>query len=262
MLRSLLIVGCVVLCLADIAAGEQGTLVAEGDYVARGKDGIKPLAHWKIWRLRSGGFEIREAAANDARVLQIFHFNTHFMPDGYTLKIGGFPNRTGSPRPMSVSCQYRTKELFCSLDFDGHKSTALARSRGPYIFVPGEFYGLDLCWFWTEVVQQSVSYHRRVETYVMKDRDGHPNEIALKLDRPKTDRAEAHAGMVSEGEETANALGETQILKRYKVGGPAELSVLLVNKKGIVVSMGSETNPENGFALDNYKEYQPWGLTK
>jgi hypothetical protein len=262
MLRSLLIVGWAVLCLTDLAAGELGTIVAEGDYVARGKDGIKPLAHWKIWRLRNGGYEIREAPANDAAVLQIFQFNAHFMPNGYTLKTGRFARGTGSPRPMSVSCKYRTKELFCSLDYGGHKSTALARPRGPYVFVPGEFYSLDFCWLWTEVVRQSLSDHREVETYVMTDKEGHPNEIALKLDRPKTDDKEAGVGMVSAGEETANALGESQTLKRYKVGGPAELSVLRVNKKGVVVSMGSETNPEIGFALDNYKEYQPWGPAK
>jgi len=230
------------------------TLVAEGDYVGQTKDGGKLLAHWKLWRLGSGEFEVLESPVKDASVIQIFRFDDKFLPIGYTLKTERSPARPGQvASSMTVACQFKPQELQCDTEYDGHSASASIPAKQPYVFQPGEFYGLDFCWFLTGIVR--LSSHSKenepVNVYVMTDREGHVGEISLEMDNP--------IKLNPEGEETAEVLGKTQVVKRFEGSGLDELSELRAISKGVVASVGSKSNPSIGFALSNYKEYEPWG---
>src|SRR5580700_6983709 len=59
-LRVLLLVWGLVAGLSQMAAAQDRTLIAEGDYVAQSENGSKPVAHWKLSRLNSGEYEVTE----------------------------------------------------------------------------------------------------------------------------------------------------------------------------------------------------------
>src|ERR1700675_4985751 len=64
------------------------TLTAEGDYIAQTKIGDKPLAHWQLWHLGNGDYEVVETSIKNASSVQIFRFDSQFLPIGYTKKFG------------------------------------------------------------------------------------------------------------------------------------------------------------------------------
>src|SRR5579863_1550354 len=64
------------------------TLAAEGDCIARTKNGDKPLSHWQLWHLSDGNYEVVDTSAKIASSVQIFRFDSQFLPVGYTLKFG------------------------------------------------------------------------------------------------------------------------------------------------------------------------------
>ena len=248
-----------VLATVTVSAGaptQREKLIAEGDYVARGKNGPKRLAHWRLWRLDNGSYEVRETPGNSSLIVQTFRFDAQFFPVGYSLNIHGFPKRPGSPGSMNVSCRYDPTEIQCAGDYEGHKSVASAKTAGPSVFIPGEFYSLDFCWFQTEFMQVYLQKRVLPEVYILADADGNRNDIAL-----KKERTAGGPGPVFEGSEDLEIWGKKQLVRKYKSGGPDETSVLRVTPKGIVVSMGSDRSPDHGFAfaLENYREYAPWG---
>jgi hypothetical protein len=239
---------------SETVPAADSSLVAEGDFVAQKSDGIKPLAHWKLWRLKRGEYEVVESsAATNAPITQIFRFDAQLLPIGYVLDMGQNSRNPGFT-PMSVACKYETQELRCDTEYKGTKSTASVPAKQPYVFLPGEFYGLDFAWFLTEVVQladRSKAKESMVNVYVMTDSETKRDEIALKLDSP--------VNIVFTREESVQVMGKTQTVRRYEVRGLGELSVLKVTSRGLVVSAGTESNPGIGFGMANYKEYEPWG---
>jgi streptogramin lyase len=74
-----------------------------------------------------------------------------------------------------------------------------------------------------------------------------PADIVLKPDKPmKIDFI---------GEETTQAMGKTQVVKKYQWGSRE----LLVTTQGLVLSMGSD---QIVYAISGYKEYEPWGAIR
>src|ERR1700730_14823271 len=53
------------LLVSHSAMAADRTLAAEGDYVAQ-KDRKKSLAHWKLWHLQNGEYEVAENLAGQA----------------------------------------------------------------------------------------------------------------------------------------------------------------------------------------------------
>ena len=238
------------------------TLVAEGDYVGQKTDADKPLAHWKLWRLGDGGYEVVDLSAKNAPLTQVFRFDAQFLPMGYSFKIASLskeqaalhPDAAAAIRPVSVSCQYGTHELRCEAQYQGQKSTASIPAKQPYVFIPGELYPLDFAWFLTGVVrltERAGPANDGVNVYAMTDRKGGHNQIALTPDIP--------IKLAFIGEETAQVMGRTQAVRRYESRGLGELSVLRVTPQGLVASISGKSGSGEGFGIGNYRQYEPWG---
>jgi hypothetical protein len=61
--------------------------------------------------------------------------------------------------------------------------------------------------------------------------------------------------IVFTGEETTQAMGKTQVLKKYESGS----GELRVTTQGLVLRMGSD---QMVYAISGYKEYEPWGAIR
>jgi len=238
------------------------TLAAEGDYVAQSNPN-KPLAHWKVWHLRAGDYEVVETLAGPSRnIVQVFHFNAQFLPSGFSLTIDTRPPLPTTERqkppfevyPTIISCRYNVEALSCETESNGKKSAISIPAKLPYVFVPGEFYALDQTWLATGIVrltEQNHSEDNAVNVYTMLD-----NKI----------RAGRAIQLTYAGKRTANVMGKSQPVTEYEVwtrSKPGEwvlskFSVLQVTSQGLVASIRGKSEPGFGYAISNYKEYESW----
>jgi hypothetical protein len=223
------------------------------------KAGDKPLAHWQLWHLSNGDYEVVDTSVKNASSVQIFRFDSQFLPIGYTKKFGpiskpeipNFPTIPG----QTISCQYESRELRCDAESsEGHKSTASMAATPPYVFI-GEFYDLDFAWFMTGVVRLASRNGARegvVSVYAMTN-GAKATDIGLKSDSPMK--------IVFIGEETVQVMGKEQVVKKYK-GGPHQQQMLLVTSQGLVARVIDSSTAGLAFAMSGYKEYEPWGPTR
>jgi hypothetical protein len=236
------------------------TLAAEGDRIARTKTGDKPLSHWQLWHLSNGEYEIVDTSDKNASSVQIFRFDSQFLPIGYTRKFGPtsmpqVPNVPAiSDRTIpghTISCQYGNVELSCvDESSEGHKSTASIAARSPYVFI-GEFYDLDFVWFMTGVVRLASRNGAKggvINVYAMTD-GAKITEIGLKPDTPMK--------ILYAGEETTQVMGKTEAVKKYEWGS----RVLRVTARGLPVSLIVGSG-DLGYVIGGYKEYEPWGAIR
>jgi hypothetical protein len=238
------------------ARAQSRTLLAEGDYVVLAKSGVKPLSHWKLWHLDDGKYEVIDSNTQNPSASQVFHFDSKFMPIGFSKKTGPFdlPDSRFPKFPGSeISCEYKEKELSCeTISGDGTRSNHTAAAVPPYVVV-GEFYDLDFAWFMTGVVHLASSGESRggsVNVYAITT-GKKPTEMTLKPDKP--------IQIISDGDESALVLGRMQRVKKYKVRSDNG-RILLGTDQGLIVRISPSSNPELGYAIDNYKEYEPWGV--
>lgn len=238
------------------------TLAAEGDYVAQSNPN-KPLAHWKVWHLRTGDYEVVETLAGPSRnIVQVFHFDPQFLPNGFSLTIDTRPTIPAAERrklpftiyPTIISCRYSIRDLTCETEENGKKSATSFPAKQPYIFVPGEFYALDQTWLATGIVrltEQNHSEDNAVNVYTMLD-----NKIS----------SGQAIQLTYAGKRTANVMGKSQPVTEYEVwtgSKPGEwvlskFSVLEVTSQGLVASIRGKSEPGFGYAISNYKEYESW----
>jgi len=156
----------VTLLFSSTASAADRALVAEGDYVARSNLG-KPLAHWKVWHLRNGDYEVVEALAGPSHIVQAFYFDAQFLPSGFSLTIDTRPTIPATERgtlpfavyPTIISCRYSTQDLSCETEDNGKKSAISIPAKQPYVLVPGEFYALDHTWLMTAIVRLTQHNH-------------------------------------------------------------------------------------------------------
>lgn len=241
--------------LSRPAVTQDGTLIAEGDYAAKKRDGDKVLAHWKFWRLSTGEYEAIEASG---ALTQTFRFDAQFMPVGYSFRLDPHPRALTNPRvptisPMGVSCEYKPRELRCESDYKGQHSAASTPAEAPYVFIPGELYTLDFTWFLTGVVhlvERNDSGDGVVNVYTMTDSETNHSAIALKADEP------IHLAFT--GQESEFIMGKTQEVRKYEGWGLPEFSVLRVTAEGLVALIGGKSAPTVGFAMSNYTELVSW----
>jgi len=151
-----------------------------------------------------------------------------------------------------ISCEYKAKELSCeTISGDGTRSTQTVAAVPPYVVI-GEFYDLDLAWFMTGVVHLASSEEAS---------SGFVNVYAITTGKkpPETNvRPNKPIQIISDGDESALALGRMQRVKKYKVSSDNG-RILLGTDQGLIVRLNVGSNPELGYAIDNYKEYEPWG---
>lgn len=79
---SLLLSIMLLACYSALATDR--TLAAEGDYVSQQYP--KRPAHWKLWHLRDGTYEVEETLLR-GNVVQVFRFDSQFLPTGFSLTI-------------------------------------------------------------------------------------------------------------------------------------------------------------------------------
>lgn len=275
MTRMLPLLLSIALLLSRPANAADRTLAAEGDYVAQSNP-HKPLAHWKVWHLRNGDYEIVEALAVPSQnIVQVFRFDAQFLPVGFSLTIDTRHTTPTTQRrklpfevyPTIISCTYGIQDLSCETDDNGKKSATAIPAKQPYVFVPGEFYALDNLWLMTEIVRSNEHIHSEdnaVDVYTTgldnKIHVGQPIQLDNKV----------HAGhpiqLTYAGKRTANVMGKSQPVTEYEVwtgNRPGEwvlakLSVLQVTSQGLVVSIRGKSDPAFGYAISNYKEYESW----
>ena len=247
-----------VLSSNQIAPAADRTLAAEGDYVAHTKSGDKPLSHWQLWHLNNGEYEVVDANIKKPSSVQVFRFDAQFLPIGFIKRWE--PITTHNPNlpkisGWTISCQYGIDELSChAKSSEGKESTTSIPAKPPYVFI-GEFYDLDFAWFMTGAVRLASRGNSRdgvVSVYALTD-GAKPGDIGLKPDAP------LKISFMSE--ETAQVIGETQVVKKYEWGSN-DIPVLRVTAKGLVVSLSHRTDPAIGFGISGYKEYESWGPTR
>jgi hypothetical protein len=231
-------------------------LLAEGDYVALTKSGAEPLSHWKLWHLSNGEYEVIDSGVRNESAIQTFRFDSQFMPIGFSKKAGplDLPSTVLPKVPgYEISCEYKTKELACeTVSENGTRSTQTVPAVPPYVVI-GEFYDLDFAWFMTGVVHLASSGQSSndvVNVYAIAT-GRKPTEITLRPDKP--------IQIISDGDESALALGRMQRIKKFEVRSDNG-RILEGTDQGLIVRLNVASNPELGYAIDNYKEYEPWGI--
>jgi TonB family protein len=239
-----------------VCAQDPGTLLAEGDYVAVAKGGNKLLSHWKLWHLNNGEYEVIDSSARNVSAIQTFRFDSRFMPIGFSKKAGPVDianSRLPKVPGYEISCEYKAKELICeTVSADGTRSTQTVPALPPYVLI-GEFYDLDFTWFMTGVVHLASSektHNGLVNVYALTD-GKNPTEIGLRPDTP--------IQITSDGDGTALAMGRVQPVKKYKWEF-GSVPLVVGTDQGLIVKMTMTAPPETGFAIDNYKEYERWGV--
>jgi TonB family protein len=255
--RLLIVKICALIILyPEVAPAQSRTLLAEGDYVALAKSGAKPLSHWKLWHLDDGKYEVIDSNTRNPAAIQVFRFDSKFMPIGFSRKTGplDLPDSRLPKFPASeISCDYKAKELSCeTISGDGTRSRQTAAAVPPYVVV-GEFYDLDFAWFMTGVVHlasSGVASDGFVNVYAMTTGSS-PTQITLRPDKP--------IQIISDVDESALALGRTQRIRKYRVESDNG-RILTGTEQGLIVRLSPASNTELGYAIDSYKEYQPWGV--
>ena len=227
-------------------------LVAEGDSVYRTKQKETPTEHWKLWRLENGDYEVDEDSISRPGVIQIYRFDTHLIPLGFTWKIQNERSTDGKAPTHSfvLSCQYLPEQLKCESESRGHKSEAVESARPPFVMM-GEFYGLDFNWFATGVVHLALKYGPKdttIPVYFLTDGKA-VGDIGIEPDQPIMIRLE--------GEEKDVVFGKEQTVRTFEGGGA--LRKIRVAENGMVVGITSDRDPASGVGIANYKEYEPWG---
>jgi len=251
MMRSLILLLGFASGLGQIGAAQDRTLIAEGDYVAQGENGSKPVAHWKLSQLTSGEYEVTESFVKNPYVTQIFRFDVQFLPIGYSIAIN--PGTSAQPRPdlhsTNLSCVYKATELACDEEYDGRKSRTSVLASEPYTVLIDEGWFADVTWLFTGVVrlmEHTGTRETLVNAYVIKDNE--TGGITLKPDRPTK--------LALVGEEKANVLGKMQTVRRYEERDSH--SVLLVTMDGLVAAASLNGTADSvRFEISNYRQYKP-----
>jgi hypothetical protein len=231
-------------------------LAAEGDFVAQTKAGVRPLSHWKLWRLANDGYEVVDQKVKNVSSIETFQFDAQLRPTGFTKSVGSIGQAGSGPstRDVIISCQYKTRELTCTCESrGGKKSSASIAAEPPYVFM-GEFSDWDFAWYMTGVVNLATrgdNENGLVKAYWLTD-GSNPDGIALEEGAP--------IKIVPAGQEDGQFDGKQQVLKKFE--DKASHSTLRTNAKSIVVSISPRESSAMGFAIINYKEYIAWGPSR
>ena len=258
MLSVLTAASCPVAGRGQSQAEAERVLAAEADTVASTSQGEKPISHWKIWNLRDGGYEVVVTSLRGPSVVQKFRFDGQMKPLEYRLT-GSPMQGTGqeSKMGMTIFCQYKPAELVCTAKTsEGQDAVASVSAPAPFVFVL-EFYGLDLPWFMTGVVNlanQQKTKGGTVNVYALENGPS-SSVIGLKPDQPLK--------IAFLGEENIADNGKEKIVKTYELVGQDDLSILKVGAHGEVIAVASKSAPGRDLLVTrNYQEYARWGLNR
>jgi hypothetical protein len=190
-------------CLACIAAltsipalAQTAKSLAYGQYtaVAAGGKSERQLDDWTLEQDQEGNYLVKVspgvAPANGAHIVQEFGFLPRFLPISYALKATAPAIEPGSKeRSIHLDCKLGEKRVNCTANFEGDASSAAVDVPTPYLFFPGEFYGLDFPWFLAGVANQAKIQTGAATEFavtMLDDSKEDPLKIALNLDKKQT----------------------------------------------------------------------------
>lgn len=170
--------------------------LAYGLYSAIGANGKseRQLDDWTLEQDDEGAYLVKVspgvAPANGAHIVQEFGFLPRFLPISYALKATAPAiDPGGKERSIHVDCRLGEKRVNCTADFEGDASSAAIDVAPPYLFFPGEFYGLDFPWFLSGIANQSKAQTGAMTEFavtMLDDSKENPLKIALKSDKKQS----------------------------------------------------------------------------
>lgn len=244
------------------------TLLAEGEYVQRTKDGTVPYDHWRLWQESDSTFSAEVESARLPAFAQTFYFDSKFLPSGYSLTV----TRPKEGDKIGMNCHQKDETLSCESSFEGRKSSTSTKVSGPCLVMLDEAPGLDFLWTFAAMLRMpSAGTPSPICGYVLKEET--LGAISLKSNS-------SSQRIVLAGEQTAEILGKRQTVRTYEVGnndpvtwgeirgkdstdhklvvGHNDIWIIKVLPSGIVVSLSVKDSSNGGLELAEYKEYRQW----
>jgi hypothetical protein len=263
---SSLILFCALVDAPLLAANR--TLVAEGEYVQRTKDGTVPYDHWRLWQESDSTFSAEVESAKLPAFAQTFYFDSKFLPSGYSLTV----TRQKESDKIGMTCHQKNDTLSCESSFEGKTSSTSTRVSGPCLVTVDEAPGLDFLWAFAAILRMpSAGTPNPICGYVLKEET--LGAISLKSNS-------SSERIVLASEQTAEILGKHRTVRTYEVGnndlvtwgeirgknptvhkhvvGHNDIWIIKVLHSGIVVSMSIKDASDGGFELAEYREYRQW----
>jgi hypothetical protein len=187
---------CSILLISLSSFGQTATSLAYGQYSAVNASGKseRQLDSWRLDQDDEGNYLVKvspgSAPANGAHIEQEFGFLPKFVPMSYALKATApAVEPGGKDRLIHVDCRLGEKRVNCTANFEGDVSSAAVDVSPPYLFFPGEFYGLDFPWFLTGVASQARAAPGAVTDFtvaMLDDSKEDPLKIALTFDKKQS----------------------------------------------------------------------------
>jgi hypothetical protein len=187
---------CIVFSTSTVSLAQTAKSLAFGQYsaiAAGGKSG-RQLDSWTLEQDDEGNYLVKvspgTAPANGAHIVQQFGFLPSFLPVSYALKATAPAIEPGgNERSIHLDCRLGEKRVNCTADFEGNTSSAALDVAPPYLFFPGEFYGLDFPWFLTGVASQAKTEPGAATDFtvtMLDDSKEDPLKIAVKFDKKQS----------------------------------------------------------------------------
>lgn len=187
---------CSILFISLHAFAQAPKSLAYGQYtaVAAGGKSERQLDDWTLEQDQEGNYLVKVSPgvtpANGAHIVQEFGFLPKFFPISYALKATAPAIEPGSKeRSIHLDCKLGERRVNCTANFEGDASSAAVDVPAPYIFFPGEFYGLDFPWFLAGVANQVKTQTGATTEFtvtMLDDSKEDPLKIALNFDKKQT----------------------------------------------------------------------------
>jgi hypothetical protein len=254
------------LCFSQTATHTDRTLVSEGDYAWETGNGTRAIAHWKLWHLGSGEYEVIESFVRKPLVMQTFRFDAQFLPTGYSLAIPRIKIAANTEKPaVKFTCVYKTAELACQVESEKGRPRSSIPASEPYVVLLDDGWFADFTWQFAGVVrtmEHKGAKEAVVNTYII--RDDNSGGIALKPDKPMK--------LACLGEKQAEVMGKMQTVRQCEGQEPGDDITLLVTSDGLVAAatlsgrgipaaIQFQADAVGGaFATADYREYESLGF--
>lgn len=232
-------------CLA-----QEKVKLAEGEYTVSksGKPEMigRTFDRWVLWRLKDKNVQAQiELEDVGGRLVQEFRFTPDFKPIGYALSASMKPDKKAGDEGnrFSLSCKLMPQFIQCGEELNGKKDACeLSVKESQYVFMPGEFYGIDLSWFFVSVIQNESRDIERASYVLGESGSGQP---VIEPDEP----LKIHFA----GPDSVVIMGKTILANRYEL---EDFKVWVLPSNGMVLAVAG-TDDSGRWELTKFKSYSP-----
>jgi hypothetical protein len=229
--------------LAQNQPAHAGEVLAHVEYARRSRDSKewKNFDSWTIRRGKTGNYIIEmkatEKTATGSKMMQYAEVTSELKPAGYTLRLE-MVRTASAPEISQLECRFATESIHCGGNYNGRASSADLRVTPPYVFLPGEFYGVDMPWLVYSLVfplrQTTSTAPMEIKTAVLGDNPNDPDSIGLELDEPSN-----KVSFVKR--ETVHVLNRDLQARRYAwAAGVGQTWDVWATDSGLLLAFGSE----------------------